>query len=60
MKLGSFCIKGLQVSMGNSCVTAGGKKGEVRRVKREGEKGKMLNVKLLDFNAKPRFWFNNL
>ncbi len=59
MKLGLFRIKGLQVSTGNSCVSAAGKKGEARRVKREREKGKMLNVKLLVFNAIPRFWFNN-
>jgi hypothetical protein len=57
--LGLFGIKGLQVSTGNSCATAAGKKGEARRVKREGEKGKMLNVKLLVFNAIPRFLFNN-
>jgi hypothetical protein len=47
------------VSTGNSCVTAALKKGETLKVKREGEKGKMLNVKLLVFNANPYFLFNN-
>ncbi len=37
------------MSTGNSRATVAGKKGEARRVKREGEKGKMLNVKLLGF-----------
>jgi hypothetical protein len=41
--------------MGNSCVTAARKKGKACRAKREGEKGKMLNVKLLGFNANPFF-----
>ncbi len=43
------------MSTGNSCAKGAGKKGEARREKREGEKGKMLNVKLLVFIVIPFF-----